>query len=322
MKYFIIVVFLVARSVIAFSQVEDKVDLKKIEDSLKVLGKIILNGETDFIKYHGNESFLKLMEGALISKNSFDYHFDSLITIARLRSEDNKLRVLNWLLRKTDGTYEYFGFLQAWNNKQKKYTIYQLRDYSDSINSPETRSLSPLNWYGALYYKIISCKSHGKKCYTLLGWDGNNNVSQKKIIDVIYINSNDKPVFGASIFKYNKKLFKRIIFEYNSTVSMSLKYEKQFLESGKKRRPMIIFDRISPLAKGLEGMYQYYYPETNIFDAFIFRNGKWEFIKDIDARNAPETKEERKHRQTIIKEQKKHKSVVSEKITDNPYFAH
>lgn len=305
MKKIIFLVLLVAKSLFVFSQY--KVDPASVEDSLKVLGKLILNGETEFIKYNANEKFRTILEGALISDKSFDYPFDSLVTIARLTSEDKKFRILNWNLKKDDGTYEYFGYIQAWNNKAKKYYTYPLKDNSDNIKNPESQILETNNWYGAHYYKIIYNKYAGKKYYTLLGWDGNNTESQKKIIDVLTFSSNDKPVFGASIFKYNKKIQKRIIFEYNASVSMSLKYEKQYMLNGKKKRPMIVFDRLSPQDQQLVGMYQYYYPETNIYDAFLFKNGKWTYLKDVDARNSKETREELKHQQKIIREQNKHK---------------
>ena len=50
---------------------------------------------------------------------------------------------------------------------------------------------------------------------------------------------------------------------------------------------MIIFDRLIPLAQNLEGVYCYYVPATNIFDAYYFEKGKWKFVKDVDARNPP-----------------------------------
>jgi hypothetical protein len=300
-------------------------ELVKAEDTLKVLGKIILNGESDFIKYDANEKFLTILESALINQNSFDYTFDSLTTIARLVSPDKRFRIFNWNISKTDGTYEYFGFIQAWNKKKKKYILYPLTDNSDKITKPESQNLDNNNWYGAHYYKILYNKSGGKKYYTLLGWDGNDKLTQKKIIDVLVFNSNEKPIFGASIFKYNKKIQKRIIFEYSSTASMSLKYEEQYMFSGKwkrrisfnqeeqysltgkKKRKMIIFDRLSPLDQSLDGQYQFYYPETNIFDAFIFRSGKWSLVKDVDARMQKMTREERNKIKKILKEQKDNK---------------
>jgi hypothetical protein len=304
MRKLVFALIIIFNSFTAFPQ--GKVDFKDIEDSLSLLGLIIRDGHTDFIKYNANERFTTLLESALIADKSFDYPFDSLVTIARLTSDDKKFRIFNWHIAKSDGTYEYFGFIQAWNRKEKKYIIYPLKDNSDNIKNPETQLLDNLNWYGAHYYKLISTKYHGRRFYTLLGWDGNNGVTQKKLIDVLTFNSKGKPIFGASIFKYNKKTLKRIIFEYNATVTMSLKYDKQYSAAGKKKKNMIVFDRISPLDKSMEGQYQYYYPETNIFDALLFHAGKWNHIKDIDARNAKETKEEKKHRKEIIREQKEH----------------
>jgi hypothetical protein len=289
----------------AFSQKNE--DFIKAEDSLVVLGDLILNGESDFLKYNANEKFLTLLESALISDNSFDYPFDSLTMIARLTAADNKFRLFNWNIKKTDGTYEYFGILQAWNSKQKKYVLYPLTDNSDQTKKPELQALDYLTWYGAHYYKLLYNKSGKKKYYTLLGWDGNDLLTQKKIIDVLTFNSNDKPVFGASIFKYNKKTQKRVIFEYSSTTTMSLKYEKQYLLYGKKKRSMIIFDRLAPSDPELEGQYQFYYPETNIFDGFVFKRGKWTMVKDVDARMSKMTREERLKIKKIIKEQKKNK---------------
>ena len=51
---------------------------------------------------------------------------------------------------------------------------------------------------------------------------------------------------------------------------------------------MIVFDRVSPLTPGLEGQYQFYVPETDTYDAFVFEKGVWQFYGDVDARNPKE----------------------------------
>ena len=48
---------------------------------------------------------------------------------------------------------------------------------------------------------------------------------------------------------------------------------------------MIVFDRLVPLHPSLEDMYEFYVPSTNVIDGFLFRNGKWHYAKDVDARN-------------------------------------
>ena len=302
-KLFILIIF-IFQYFFSFSQ--NQQEFMKAEDSLVKLGKIIQEGHTDFIKYNASEKFFNLLQTTLFLDKSFDYPFDSLVSIAHLTAEDKKFRIFNWFIGKSDGTYEYFGIIQAWNDKENKYVLYNLKDNSDNIKNPETQLLEPQNWFGALYYKIIFNKYGGKKYYTLLGWDGNNYETQKKIIDVLTFTSKDKPVFGAPIFRYNKKNLKRMIFEYSSTVTMSLKFDKQYLLRGKKKRAMIVFDRVSPLDPALSDQFQFYYPETNIVDAFMFRNGKWNYMKEIDARNPKESKEERDNRKKVIKEQKEH----------------
>jgi hypothetical protein len=304
MKFFRFFLFLLLISANTYSQ--DAKTFLNAEDSLKKIGKVILTAETDFEKYNANDKFLTLLESTLLQKNSFEYPFDSLTTIAHLTSLDNKFRIFNWVLPKSDGTYEYFGIIQKWSKKEKKYILYKLKDNSEKILKPENELLDYQNWYGALYYKIIYTTYAGKKYYTLLGWDGNNKITSKKIIDVLSFNSKEKPVFGANVFKFKSKTQKRVIYEFAATSTMSVKYEKQYMLHGKKKRKMIVFDRISPLDPKLEGMYQYYYPETNIFDAFLFKNGKWNYTKDIDARNNKESKADRKRKNQIIKEQNEH----------------
>lgn len=285
----------------------------EFEDTLKKLGPIILNGKDDFVRYEANEKFLMLFEEALTIDDSFDYPFDSLITISRLVSPDKKFKIFSWNLPLADGTYEHFGIIQSYNSRKKQYDIYLLQDKSDEIITLEYQVLNENNWYGAHYYKLIYIKSRSKQYYTLLGWDGNDNLSTKKVIEILSFRSTGKPVFGAYIFRNYKKRTKRIIFEYSSRAAMTLTYSTQHYDvvtvKRKKRGPrknnkwkkqkaeekkinrkkikakMIIFDRLVPLDLSLEGQYQFYVPVTHIYDALIFQKGKWVFIKDIDARN-------------------------------------
>ena len=48
---------------------------------------------------------------------------------------------------------------------------------------------------------------------------------------------------------------------------------------------MIVFDRLEPPDIKLTGLYEFYVPTTDFFDAYIFKNNKWHFVKDVDARN-------------------------------------
>lgn len=297
---------------------------QQYEVELKSLSEKIHFAQSDREKYAANEEFTLKLKEILAYKNSYKYPFDSLESVGRIVSPDNKFRIINWVLPKQDGTFEYFGFIQSYNKSTKLYELFLLEDHSFEIIKPETKILTHDNWYGALYYKIIYTKSHGRKYYTLLGWDGNNKLTSKKLIEVLTFNSNGKPKFGSTIFKCNKKRIKRYFFEYSAETSISLKYEEQSIDvkqpkkanqknrikrpnsrrsnsfaalkkekrrqekTKKKKSKMIVFDHLVPIDPNLEGVYQFYIPEVFTYDAFIFENGKWRFYSNVDARN-PET---------------------------------
>lgn len=260
--------------------------LTQLQDSLKKLEPLIFRSRTDEQKYDANKRYITLLEEALSYKGSFDFPFDSLKGIARLTSPDNKFRILNWNLPRNDGTFEYFGFIQSYSKKDKAYRFFRLTDRSDEItNAPNTVG-TPDKWYGMLYYRIIQTKHRKKTYYTLLGWDGNDNVSRKKIIDVVSFGTDGVPKFGDGIFTYEKKFPKRVIFEYAPDAVMTLNYAeatKQF-EDKSVTSEMIIFSHLMPSHPALEGQYQFYVTDGS-FDAFMFKDGKWEYVKDVDARN-------------------------------------
>lgn len=257
---------------LSFSSFSQKVGVFDQEiKSLNSIGKEIIGSETDEEKYRANKKFKSEIKTLIENNASFDYDFKSLTTISILKSAD--LKVYNWALPLIDGTFEYFAFIQIQKSKDA-YSIVELIDKSESIKTPENKVLTSKSWYGALYYKVIQTKKLGKNYYTLLGWDGNNNLTNKKIIDVINVSENGMVKLGAPIFKTKKKTKKRIIFEYSENAVMSLKYQENM---GK-----IVFDFLVPESSKLEGIYEYYGPSLNRFDAFGIDNKKWLYENDIN----------------------------------------
>ncbi len=274
-KIFFLTLFSIL-NISVFSQKVSKQLIAEYEDTLKVMAHTIMNGESQTVKTEANNAFISTLQEVLQFERSFNYPFDSLKTISIKTSSDSKIRIYTWLLRKDNGNYQYFGFVHYKNKSKKRYEIITLNDNSENIRRPENEQLDNNNWYGALYYDIIYIKKKGRKYYTLLGWDGNNDISTKKIIDVMYFSGREKIKFGASIFKKGKTTTKRFIIEYNATSTISVKYE----EKEKK----IIFDHLIPMRKDLEGLHEYYIPDGT-YNAMKYTNGKWEFKNDVAANN-------------------------------------
>ena len=252
-------------------------NFKLYEDSLKTIAPVILNGATDNEKFQANTKFKALLLEVLKKEGSFKYPFDSLVSIGRLQPRDRSFRIFNWNLPKSDGTYVYYGLIQKHNKKTQESELYELHDNSDKISLPEIKMLGHKNWYGAHYYELINQKWMGKTTYTLLGWDGNNRQTTKKVIDVLHFDKIKGPIFGMDVFKGEDEYRHRFIFEYTAQAVMSVKYYKN--------NKLIVFDNLSSIHEGLAGMPSFKGPDGS-YNALRFKRGKWRFIQDYDARNA------------------------------------
>lgn len=250
-------------------------------------------GLTDADKEKLNGEMLQTLETALNEPGSFEnYQFDSLRKdIGVLLSPDEHFRIIHWNIPKSDGTHDYYGFIQSYykapgKKSQRVVQLYPLLDKSSEIRNAENFVGDNKKWFGALYYKIILKKTKSKTYYTLLGWDGNDKFTQKKIIDVLTFDNQGIPHFGADIFNFPKKYPKRVIFEYSATCTVSLKYNS--------KKDSIIFDHLAPTQPQLEGQFQYYCGDMS-YDGLGFRKGKWNYGADVKAINEKDEKDKLYH---------------------------
>lgn len=265
---FFLIILIVAP---AFSQEKSLADY---EAALNQLSIDLISEANDESKLKVNDEFKSLLKEALSIKGSFDFPFKNIRAISILTSND-KIKIYNWTLPYNDGTYQYFAFVQL-KLENEQYKLVELIDKSSEITKPETQTLTDKTWFGALYYEIIYDKKLGTDTYTLLGWDGDYNLTNKKIIEVMTINKSGAIKFGSSLFKIEKKSQKRVLFTYSETAVMSLKYHP--------KENMIIFDYLVPPNSSLNGVFEYYGPSLDSFDAFILEKKSWKFQKNIDVK--------------------------------------
>ena len=284
MKYWLCILFVLLLKPI-FAQKPDINNWKALEIQMQQLGQQILKSESEQERIKANGSFTTLLEQILQDSESFKYPFDSLITIARLEAPDNSFRIFNWHLPKDDGTYKYYGYLQhnpkLKNRKKGSPLFYKLSD-TKNITAPESKVLSYQEWPGAHYYSLVPVKK--KKNFILLGWDGNNRFSSKKVIEVLQFTAKGEPKFGAPVFKVEGKTQKRVIFEYKKDASMSLRYQEQ------DKQKKIIFNHLAPPSPQLKGQYRFYVSDLD-FDAFNYENGFWKFEPNIAVKNTKSKKD-------------------------------
>jgi uncharacterized protein len=247
---------------------------KQIIDSLNYYGTLLVNAPEDTLRKEANANFYKLLQSTLQQQTALNNALkDSVKILSHLLSTDGKLAIYTWALPATDDTYKYFGFVHI--VEKKKLTLHKLNDKSDEITNPEQAQLNNTRWWGCVYYKMVEKQSKGTTYYTLLGWDGNDGTSNKKVIEPMVVSNSGLIKMGASIFYYPKdKLTKRrIVFEYNDLAVMTLRYEII--------RDEIVFDGLSPSEERFRGNYAFYGPDMS-FDAFQFKSGKWQYTPQID----------------------------------------
>jgi hypothetical protein len=225
------------------------------------------------------DTITRVMGEVLSLPGSFDYPFDMLKKMGKIRSADGKIRIYTWNIPWNDGTNNYYGYLQYMTGNKKETRLVSLTDRRAEITSPGESTLTADHWYGMLVYEIVKMEYDHKVYYTLLGYNNENLFLSCKIADVLYFNETGEPLFGKALFHYHNKFLCRIVFEYSAKVQMSLKWNNKL--------KMIIFDHLAPADPSYAGNFQYYGPDLS-FDALRWENGVWELAENVDVRNSKE----------------------------------
>ena len=123
MKKIILINILAFFCISSLAQKGNNALIAEYEDTLKVMAHIIMNADTEEQKRLANTAFISNLTEVLQYKKSFKFPFDSLVTIARLSPPDASFRIFNWLLKKDNGSYEYYAIVHYHNKRQKRYEI-------------------------------------------------------------------------------------------------------------------------------------------------------------------------------------------------------
>jgi len=244
-------------------------------DSIDQMLCEIADSRSDKKKDELNSYLIEFFQEFLKSEESFSADYDSVKYLSVLDSDDKNLRVITWNLNYKDGSFKYFGFLQYKN--KKNYMVHFLDDKKFYDDSFERHYQTNSEWYGALYYDLVTTKWNSRTYYTLIGWDGADFLINRKVVEVLTFDRRGMPSFGKKSFKLDKLYAGRLVFEYADRATMLLRYND--------KQEMLVLDHLSPPEQKFKGLYQYYGPDFS-YDAFVFRAGKWYLQSDIDPEKA------------------------------------
>ncbi len=260
---------------------EDLAILQKKEDSLKGYSLKLIQGITATDRFNADSLFTRMFVRALVTKNSFFYPFDSLLTISKLYAPDSSFKIFTWQMVINDNVVRQHGAIQM-RTDDGRLKLFPLIDKSDvTINVADTFA-NHMGWIGAVYYKMIQTNSGSQRYYTLLGYDENNIRSNRKIIEILHF-SNEEPTFGGRLLSFEedsvaKSSVSRYIMEYKKNAGARLNYDEEM--------QLILYEHLE--SETNEPNKKWTYIPVGDYEGFKWKNGKWVHIDKVFTQVTPE----------------------------------
>jgi len=266
-----------------------KSDLKylaKVEDTLGALADKVLD-DLDVVSRVRSDSMLtRTLVRALKTPHSFDYHFDSLMTLTVAYPADSSFRIFTWQYEMNEQVFRQKGAIQM-NTTDGSLLLYPLFDASEYAESPNDSVRIGRNWIGAIYYKIVQKEYNGQKFYTMLGYDENGFRSTKKWVEVLHFDENKQPVFGGNYFAFDPKDsvwqqgWKRFSIEFKKEGRARLNYDPE--------KDMIMYDHLISEENQPEKKYTLI-PDGD-YEGLQWKDGKWQHIAKVFTEQLADGKE-------------------------------
>lgn len=192
-------------------------------------------------------------------------------------SGKEQLTIVSWNVELKNQTHAY-GAVVVFTDKKGEQVAQSLRFKRATTLRPtlDVKSrYTAKEWPGAVYYEVLLQHQGNRPVYTLLGWDGADNIRTRKVVETLSI-SGSKLKFGVPIISAGRGSTKRYILEYSDQVSAILQWREDL--------GMIVMDHLSPPSPDLEGQTSFYGPDMS-YDGFVWKKNHWVLQEDVDVRD-------------------------------------
>ena len=278
---------------------QDKGHMAAHERRLAELLERTATAATDNERYLASEEAVDALRDALDETGSMGWRWTLPRSASVLTSPDGRLRVFTWAVVRDNGEFECFGAVQFYNERTQAWEHEVLHDRSEEIMNREESLLSADNWLGAIYQDLIQTTAGDRTYYTLLGWNGVDNLTDRRVIEPVMMRGG-VPQFGAPVFRGERNL-RRVVLEYRGDAAVQMAWDEQTVEEVTRERvkekgryrtverrkehkeKVIIFDEVEPQVEGMEGLFQYYVPSGREL-GYAWVDGKWELRQGAQGR--------------------------------------
>jgi hypothetical protein len=263
----------------AFSQKKaqniDKKDLEKLilsEDSLAHWARIVVTNSILDRRIEAQDKILPLIRKTLAITNSFNYSFSELENVSITYPQDRSFRIFTWQLMHTDMNYQYFGFIQL---NSSKSIVYELKDFSKSLQKPESQITTQDKWFGAIYYSIRDFKTKDGEKYLLFGLNSNDTIEKIKLCDVLTLRGGQIK-FGAPVFEKKErgrsKMVNRLMMYHAKDAVMRFNYDPEM--------DMIVHDHLTDVPSPSPKVPFVSVPDGT-YEAYTLKKGIWQHIDKL-----------------------------------------
>ena len=250
--------------------------LAKIEDTMKLHSRNMVWDQNASRRFSADSMFVRSLVKSLRTPYSFDYPFDSIMTVSKIYAPDSTFRIFSWQYNRDDNYFRQRGAIQM-RTADGSLKLFPLLDMSEFTDKPEDSIRTAQNWVGAIYYGIVKKTHNNKNYYTLIGFDDNNLRSTKKWIDVLTFNEKGEPVFGGPYFQ--------MPVENSKSVASKPRFVLEFKKDGRARMnydsemDLIIYDHL--ISESNEPGKKHTMIPDGDYQGFKWTNGKWVYIDKV-----------------------------------------
>lgn len=223
---------------------------------------------TDAERIAASDSIAEVLISIFDFDEAYTHVFPTWKKMGAMKAPDDAFRLFNWNVPLNNGTYRYRALILF---PDKNY--HDLTSNGSPDRGTEGKIIAAGQWYGALYYQIEPVTHKRETYYTLMGWEGHNLLSNKKILDVLWFNKRGEPVFGKPVFRDGDVVKMRRVFEFTKSAQMTLSYLPA--------KEAIVYDDLVPMPGMGEGNYASYVPGTT-HRGYRLHKGEWIYQERID----------------------------------------
>lgn len=263
-----------------FNFADEEVWLKQLLDSSRT-------EKNDSTRLALNKLFYDELYSTIQRDSAGLWPFDSLF-IGKPLSDNGEVRLFNWNIQQNNGQNIYYLIIHHLSS----HKVFRMNPVNALQHIDNNMLFTGQDWPGGLIYRIISRKEAKEDFYAILSWDGFSRATVRKSIDALSFGEEGEPIFGLPVFKTVNGIQHRVVNEYSSEARFTQIYDKQSIKISNVRKSkqkindfMIVLDRLVPLNETLTGERWAYVPAGDTYDAFVFLDQYWTFVKDISPHN-------------------------------------